>query len=59
MHTNPIAISINETARALSIGRSSVYMLARTGKLDAFKAGTRTLITTASITRLIESQRLG
>jgi excisionase family DNA binding protein len=53
----PIAISINATARALSIGRSSVYMLIHSGKLDALKIGTRTLVTTESIARLTAQQR--
>ena len=53
----PIAISINATARALSIGRSSVYMLIHSGKLDALKIGTRKLVTTESIARLTAQQR--
>jgi excisionase family DNA binding protein len=48
----PLAISINETARALSIGRSSVYALLKAGKLDAIKIGRRTVLTTESIKRL-------
>ena len=50
----PIVTSINETARALSLGRTSVYALIRERRLDAVKLGRRTLIKIASIQRLIE-----
>ena len=32
-----LAISINDTAKALGIGRSSVYTLLKSGRLDAIK----------------------
>ena len=53
----PIAISINATAKALSIGRTSVYVLINSGQLNALKIGTRTLVTTQSIARLTETRR--
>ncbi|WP_420607571.1 helix-turn-helix domain-containing protein [Novosphingopyxis sp.] len=52
----PLAISINETAKALGIGRSSVYELLKSGKLDAFKIGRRTLLTTESVKRLAQTR---
>ena len=52
----PLAISINETAKALGIGRSSVYVLLKSGKLDAFKIGRRTLLTTESVKRLAQTR---
>ena len=52
----PLAISINETARALSIGRSSVYALLKAGRLNAIKIGRRTLLTTESVKRLSQPQ---
>lgn len=52
-----IALSINGTAKALGVGRSTIYMLIKTGRLDSIKLGTRTLVTTASIARLAEPQR--
>lgn len=47
------AYSINETARALSLGRTSIYALIKEGRLETVKLGRRTLIKTVSIRRLI------
>lgn len=52
-----LAYSINRTAKALGVGRSTIYKLIKTGQVDAPKIGTRTLITTASIARLTEARR--
>lgn len=54
----PLAISINETAKALGVGRSSVYALIKSGGLDAIKIGRRTLLTTESIKRLAQSRTI-
>jgi excisionase family DNA binding protein len=51
-----LAISISDTAKALGIGRSSVYTLLKSGRLDAIKIGRRTLLTTESIKRLAQSR---
>ena len=51
-----LAYSINETARALSLGRTSIYSMIADGRLEAFKLGRRTLIKAASIRRLIDGQ---
>lgn len=51
-----LAISINDTAKALGIGRSSVYSLLKSGRLDAIKIGRRTLLTTESIKRLSQNR---
>jgi len=50
-----LAYSINETAKALSLGRTSVYALIANGRLEAFKLGRRTLIKAASIRNLIDA----
>lgn len=51
-----MAYSINDTAKTLSLGRTSIYALINEGKLDAFKLGRRTLVKAGSIRRLIEAQ---
>lgn len=53
----PLAISINAAAKALSIGRSSIYGLIKSHRLEAIKIGTRTLVTTASLARLAEAYK--
>jgi len=49
-----IATSVNDAAKALGIGRTSVYQLIREGRLEAIKLGRRTLIKAASIRRLVD-----
>ena len=51
-----LAISVNDTAKALGIGRSTVYALMKTGQLESIKLGRRTLLTTASVKRLARTQ---
>ena len=52
----PLAYSINDTAKALSLGRTSVYALIGDGRLEAFKLGRRTLVKAESIRQLINGQ---
>lgn len=49
-------VSITDAAKALSIGRTSLYELIRTGELETRKMGRRRLITAASLRRLAEGQ---
>jgi excisionase family DNA binding protein len=51
-----LAYSINETARTLSLGRTSIYAMIADGRLDSFKLGRRTLIRAESIKRLVAAQ---
>ncbi len=51
-----LAYSINETARTLSLGRTSVYAMIADGRLEAFKLGRRTLVKAASVRRLVGGQ---
>jgi len=51
-----IAASINETAKALSLGRTSIYALIREGRLETVKLGRRTVVKIDSIRRLLECQ---
>ena len=55
--TPPAAFSIDEAARQLSIGRSSVYALIKTGDIRIVKIGRRTIIPAAEIARIISSDR--
>ena len=52
----PLLISINETAKALNLGRTSIYALINEGKLDSRKMGRRRLVTTESVKRLVNKQ---
>jgi len=52
----PIATSINGAAKALSLGRTSIYALIKEGRLETVKLGRRTLVKTASIRALIDGQ---
>lgn len=52
----PLAVSINEAAKALGLGRTSIYTMIGDGRLESFKLGRRTLIKTASIRRLVDAQ---
>lgn len=53
----PLAISINDAAKALGLGRTSIYSLIGDGQLETFKLGRRTLVKMASIRRLVDAQR--
>jgi excisionase family DNA binding protein len=49
----PLALSINDAAKALSLGRTSIYAMIGDGRLEAFKLGRRTLIRMESIRRIV------
>ena len=51
-----LAVSVNDAAKVLGLGRTSIYSMIGNGQLEAFKLGRRTLIKTASIRRLVDSQ---
>jgi excisionase family DNA binding protein len=51
-----LAYSINDTAKALSLGRTSIYAMIGDGRLEAFKLGRRTLVKAESIRRLVAAQ---
>ena len=37
----PLALSINDTANALGLGRTSIYAMIADGRLEAFRLGRR------------------
>jgi excisionase family DNA binding protein len=47
-----IAVSINDAAKALGLGRTSIYAMIAEGQLESFKLGRRRLVTVDSIRRL-------
>lgn len=49
----PITISITGAAKALGLGRTSIYAMINDGRLETVKFGRRHLIKTESIRRLI------
>jgi excisionase family DNA binding protein len=50
--------SINETADALRIGRTNIYLLIKSGKLSTVKIGRRTLVKASSIEALINEHEV-
>jgi excisionase family DNA binding protein len=52
----PLALSINDAAKALSLGRTSIYAMIADGRLETFKLGRRTLIRVESIRRLVAGE---
>lgn len=51
-----LLVSITDAAKALSLGRTSIYELIRTGELESRKMGRRRLITAASLRLLVEAR---
>jgi excisionase family DNA binding protein len=52
----PLAISIKDAAKALGLGRTTIYAMIAAGRLDSFKIGRRTLVKMESIRRVIAGQ---
>ena len=50
----PLTVRIPIAVQLTGIGRSKIYELIKAGKLDTVKVGASTLITVASLKRLIE-----
>lgn len=44
-----LAISINDAAKALSLGRTSIYAMIADGRLETIKLGRRRLVKAASV----------
>ena len=52
----PLAVSIKDAAKALGLGRTSIYAMIGDGRLEAFKVGRRTLVLVESIRRLLPNR---
>lgn len=50
------AVTVREACRRLSIGKTTFYAIAQTGKLELFKLRGRRLVTVASLRRLVASE---
>lgn len=53
----PLTVRIPVAVRLTGIGRSKIYELIKARKLDTVKVGASTLITVASLRRLVEKQK--
>ena len=53
----PLTVRIPIAVQLTGIGRSKIYELIKAGKLDTVKVGASTLITVASLKRLIEKPK--
>lgn len=51
-----LLVLINDAAKVLGLGRTSVYELIRSGELETRKMGRRRLITAASLRRFVGGQ---
>jgi excisionase family DNA binding protein len=52
----PLTLSVSDTARALGLGRTSIYAMIKDNRLETVKFGRRTLITSASLRRFVEAR---
>lgn len=53
MIKEPLAVSVSDACSLTSLKRSSVYACLKDGRLERRKCGRRTLVTMASIHRLL------
>lgn len=53
----PMLLSINDTCKMLSIGRTKTYELIRAEEIEVVKIGNRTLVVRESIEKLVERKR--
>lgn len=52
-----LAVSISDAAKALGLGRTSIYTMIANGRLEAFKLGRRRLVTVESIRKLVAAKK--
>jgi len=52
----PLVLSVNDAAKALSLGRTSIYALIADGRLEVLKLGRRTLIRMESVRRIVDRE---
>ncbi len=54
---DPICVRVNDAARMLGVGRTTLYALIAAGEVETVKLGKSTRITTASLHDLVRRQR--
>jgi excisionase family DNA binding protein len=52
-----LTVSISEAAKALGLGRTTIYAMIADGRLEAIKLGCRRLVAVESIRRLVAAKR--
>ena len=55
-YPEPIAYSVNDACKLLGLGRTLLYQMIGDGRVEARKIGKRTLITAASLHRLVDGE---
>jgi len=50
----PLAFQINDAAKVLAVGRTTLFRLIREGKLAVVKVGNRTLITATELAAFLD-----
>lgn len=54
MDTDRLALSVEEAADRLSIGRTQMYVLVRDGKIASVKVGRRRLVPTSALVAYLD-----
>ena len=52
-----IGVSVKEACHLLGVGRTTVYQLIKSGELDVYHVGKRTLVIRESVFRFVEEQQ--
>ena len=55
MDTKPLAFSISETCKIISVGRSTIYAAIKKGELTTCKVGRRTLVTASALQKWLDN----
>ena len=51
-----LTVSVSAAAKALGLGRTSIYALIKQNRIETIKIGRRTLVPTSSLRRLINHE---
>lgn len=59
MQDAPLLIDVNEAARRLSVGRTTIFQLIASGELETIKVGRLRRVPVAALETYVEAQRAG